>query len=34
MPVYGTYDEDFDEALKPFIERLNQARGIIECKEA
>ena len=34
MPVYGTYDEAFDEALKPYIDRLNQARGIIECREA
>ena len=34
LPVYGTYDEGFDEALRPYIERLNAARGIIECKEA
>ena len=34
MPVYGTYDGAFDEALKPYIDRLNQARGIIECREA
>ena len=34
MPVYGTYDEAFDEELKPYIDRLNQARGIIGCKEA
>jgi len=34
LPVYGTYDETFDEALKPYIERLNQARGIVVCKEA
>ena len=34
MPVYGTYDDGFDEALKPYIERLNQARGRIVCPEA
>ena len=34
MPVYGTYDEAFDEALKPYLERLNQARGRIVCPEA
>lgn len=34
MPVYGTYGEDFAEELKPYIERLNAARGMIECEEA
>ena len=34
MPVYGTYGEDFAEELKPYIERLNNARGMIECEEA
>ena len=34
MPVYGTYGEDFAEELKPYIERLNAARGLIECEEA
>ena len=34
MPIYGRYDEGFDEALRPYIERLNAARGLIECKEA
>ena len=34
MPVYGTYDAAFDEELKPYIERLNKARGSIECKPA
>ena len=34
MPVYGTYGEDFAEELKPYIERLNAARGLIECPEA
>ena len=34
MPVYGTYDESFSEELKPFIDRLNNARGLIECPQA
>ena len=34
LPVYGTYDACFDEELRLYIERLNQARGTIECKEA
>ena len=34
MPVYGTYGEDFAEELKPYIERLNNVRGLIECTEA
>jgi hypothetical protein len=34
MPVYGTYDEVFDEALQPYIERLCTARGEILCQEA
>ena len=34
MPIYGTYDADFDEELRPYIERLNQARGLVECKGA
>ena len=34
MPVYGTYDASFDEELRPYIERLNKARGPIECKQA
>ena len=31
MPVYGSYGEDFDEELRPYIERLNKARGLVEC---
>ena len=31
MPTYGTYDEAFDEELKPYIERLCNARGLIDC---
>ena len=34
MPVYGTYDANFDEELRPYIERLNKARGSIECRQA
>ena len=34
MPVYGTYDEVFDEELRPYIERLCSARGEILCQEA
>ena len=34
MPVYGTYGEDFARELRPYIERLNAARGLIECPEA
>ena len=34
MPIYGTYDADFDDELYPYIERLNKARGLIECKGA
>ena len=34
MPVYGTYGEAFAGKLKPYIERLNAARGLIECEEA
>ena len=34
MPVYGTYDAAFAEELRPYIERLNQARGLVECKQA
>ena len=34
MPIYGTYDERFSEELRPFIERLNVARGLVECDEA
>ena len=34
MPVYGTYDEAFDEELRPYIENLNKARGLIDCPKA
>ena len=34
MPIYGTYDAAFDEELRPYIERLTKARGLIECRGA
>ena len=34
MPVYGNYDAEFDEELRPYIERLTKARGLIECRGA
>ncbi len=34
LPVYGSYDEGFDEELRPYIERLNNARGVVECPKA
>lgn len=34
MPIYGTYDEKFQAELKPYIDRLNAARGLIECPKA
>ena len=34
QPVYGQYDVEFDEALKPFIDNLVNARGLIACPQA
>ena len=34
IPVYGTYDEDFAAQLKPYIDRLNVATGLVECDKA
>ena len=34
IPRYGEYDASFDEALKPYIERLCAARGDVDCPEA
>ena len=34
MPIYGTYDAAFDEELRPFIERLCRAAGVINCPQA
>ena len=32
--MYGTYDAEFDEELRPYIERLTKARGLVECNGA
>jgi hypothetical protein len=34
QPVYGEYDLDFDEALRPYIDNLVAARGLIDCPQA
>ena len=34
VPVYGTYDDQFRKKLKPYIENLCAATGLIECPEA
>ena len=34
IPVYGTYDEEFRNALKPYIDHLCMATGLVECQEA
>ena len=34
MPVYGTYDAQFDEELRPYIERLTRASGVVDCPQA
>ena len=34
QPIYGKYDAEFDEALKPYIDNLTSARGLIECPQA
>jgi hypothetical protein len=34
MPIYGSYDAEFDEQLRPYIERLCGARGTIDCPQA
>jgi len=34
QPVYGLYDEKFDEELRPYINNLTQASGVIVCKQA
>ena len=33
-PVLGIYDHNFAEELKPYIERLDAASGLIECPQA
>jgi hypothetical protein len=34
QPVYGKYDAEFDETLKPYIDNLLAARGLIDCPQA
>ena len=34
QPIYGQYDAAFDEALRPYIDRLVGARGLVECPQA
>ncbi len=34
MPVYGSYDAAFDEELRPYIDNLVKARGLIDCPQA
>ena len=34
MPVYGIYDDDFRAQLKPYIDNLCMALGLVDCPEA
>lgn len=34
FPMFGTYDERFDKALKPYLDRLDKTEGTIACKQA
>ena len=34
QPIYGVYDEDFDNQLKPYIRNLCEAQGVIDCPQA
>ena len=34
IPVYGSYDASFDEELKPYIDNLLKARGLVDCPQA
>ena len=34
QPVFGIYDLAFDEELKPYIDKLNSARGVLDCQQA
>ena len=34
IPKFGAYDEEFRKALAPFILNLNNATGLIECRQA
>jgi hypothetical protein len=34
QPIYGQYGAEFDEVLKPYIDTLTSARGLIDCPQA
>lgn len=34
QPVYGIYDEQFDEQLRPYLNHLKEAHGIVKCPQA
>lgn len=34
IPVFGNYDEAYDESLKPYIDNLKTATGVIVCQQA
>lgn len=34
MPIYGEYDENYHQGLKPYLDRLAQAKGTIQCTQA
>ncbi|MDO4991788.1 MAG: hypothetical protein Q4E26_02400 [Prevotellaceae bacterium] len=34
MPRIGDYDDEYRDALKPYIDRINAASGLIECPQA
>ena len=34
IPVYGSYDSEFEEELRPYIENLTKAQGSIDCPQA
>ena len=34
IPIYGTYDNEFRNSLKPYIDNLCMASGLVECQEA
>ena len=34
MPVYGKYNDEFKEQLRPYIENLCKASGLVDCPEA
>ena len=34
IPIYGTYDDEFRNSLKPYIDNLCMASGLVECQEA